>query len=391
MNKSAEFRAIKPSELDECLDLWGIVFERVGRGYFPPYFYGDPWFKPEYTRVAVVDGKIVSAVQICERRVRVGESEIVMGGIGNVGTYTEHRGHGYSTKLMEDTVRVMHENGIDFSVLFTGIQPFYERTGWRSVPQTMLAGRIKPDIKPIKGRYTIRESNWELDLPALQRIHNAFNDGISLATVRTSEYWEGYLHARFGQPQFTLIAESGGKPVGYIFFGWDKPNCWLKEIGWLPGEEECVRPLVHAAVSRALASENEMVHMNLPHEPEVLAGLAEAAENIEPREPMGMMCRIINMQSLSERILPELNRRATGVPDCAISLDTEFGSLEFTHGPLGAHDPIHIPLTQLELFCLLFGIKDVEELGLAIPREAGEIARMLFPKQRQVFWLADHF
>ena len=394
---SEEFRAIKPGELEECLDLWGIVFERVGRGYFPPYFQGDPWFRRAYTRVCAVDGKLVSTVQICERRVRVGNTELVMGGIGNVATLAEYRGRGYSQRLLSDCARVMQERGIDFSVLFTGIQPFYEKVLWRSVPQRMLNGIIRADLPKHDTRYATRVCDWSADLGAIRRIYDEFNAGRSFTTIRTPEYWTGYLPQRLGKPEFTLVAEDSHGVVGYVFYGRDAPNLWVKEIGWLPGHGACVQPLIRKVAKRARESGCESLHANLPHEPEVLSAIGEVAAKVEPREPMGMMCRITNMRSLSRRLLPEIARRAreSCVSDCALSLDTELGSLRFTvrHGAatLGAENPIRIPMSQLEFFCLLFGIKSAAELGMSIPGGARKIVEKLFPPGPFVFWLADHF
>ena len=383
-----EFRAIKRSEMEECLDMWGIVFERVGRQYFVPYFEGDPWFKRAYCRVCAVDGKIASAVQICERKVRVGEAELVMGGIGNVGTYAEYRGRGYSSRLMLDTVRVMKRHGMDFSVLFTGIQPFYEKALWRSVPQKFIHAE---DLSLRKSAYPyhIRSLDWDSDLPDLQAIYESFNKGRPLTTIRTDEYWKGYLRARFGDP--TLVAELNGKTVGYLHFAYDKPNCWPREIGYLQGHEACAGPLAREMIARC--PDVEKLTIVLPQEPEIMDAINGIAKKVEPREPMGGMFRIINIRSLGERLLPELNRR--DVPDGSISLDTEIGSLRLTikrgNISLGAENPIRAPLSQLEFFCLVFGIKSVEELGLPLREKARDILEALFPPQKPVFWLADHF
>ena len=393
-----EFRQIRPDELEECLDLWGNVFERVGRDYFIPYFYGDPWFKRVYTRVCSVDGKLVSAVQICERNVCVGDAEIVMGGIGNVGTYPEFRGRGYSSRLMEDTVRVMRKHGMDISVLFTGIQPFYESAGWCSVPQRILKAEITPELPDCaETRYSVRECNWAVDLAAISAIYDIFNKGRPLTTIRTPEYWSGYALPHFGKPEHTLVAEIEGKPVGYLFFGYDRPNCWLKEIGYLPGHEACAQVLTRGALSRAWEADIPTVRVNLPQEPEILDGTEQFVESIEAREPMGMMCRVINMHSLGERILPELERRAqeNQAPPGSISLETELGNLnlriEKGRVSLGAEDPVRIRISQSDFFCLLFGIKGVEELGLGMPGEVERILSALFPQQHPVFWLVDHF
>lgn len=397
---SAAFRAIKPNELDECLDLWGNVF-KVGRDYFPPYFYGDPWFKRVYCRVCAVDGKLVSVIQICERKVRIGEAELVMGGIGNVATLPEYRGKGYSQRLLADCARVMNEHRIDFSVLFTGIQPFYEKALWRSVPQKYLNAEgisVEKHAHP----YKIRTSDWDSDLPSLQAIYELFNKGRPLTTIRTDPYWRGYVRARFGDPEYCLIAELGGKTVGYLAFGYNKPTCWPREIGYIPGHEACVRPLFEEMIAvcptRGEApydSKVERLSMVLPHEPAIMAAIEGVARKIEVTEPMGGMFRITHMLSLAERLLPELDRRAKGCADGAISMGTELGSLKFTVSngrvTLGAKNPVRAPMSQLEFFCLLFGIKDAGELGLSLPDGAADIIPAIFPRQRPVFWGPDHF
>ena len=389
-----EFRAIRASELNECLDLWGNVFV-VDRDYFPPYFYGDPWFKRAYTRVALADGKIVSAMQICERRVRVGEAEIIMGGIGNVATYPDYRGRGYSQRLLWDCAKVMRDRRIDFSVLFTGIQPFYAKALWRSVPQRMFAGEPKVDIPSADPRYAIRAWDWDKDMQAVQRVSDAFNAGRPLTTVRTAEYWAGYLLSRFGKPESRFVAEFDGIVVGYMYVNRDADNCWLQEIGYLPEHKACAEALLFTAAGLAREVGSQNIRGNLPHEPEILAAIDKIADKIEITEPMGGMFRVTNMHSLAQRLLPELNRRAKRSPDGAISLDTELGSLRFAvrdgRATLGARNPVRVPVSQLEFFCLLFGIKDAGELGMSIPDKASGIIETIFPRQRPVFWGPDHF
>lgn len=389
-----EFRAIKQSELDECLDLWGNVFG-VGRDYFPPYFFGDPWFRRVYTRVAVADGKIASVIQICERRVRVGEAELTMGGIGNVATHPDYRGRGYSQRLLQDCAKIMRGRRMDFSVLFTGIMPFYEKVLWRSVPQRMFGGKPKADIPPPDSRYAIRPWDWEKDMSAVQRVYEAFNAGRSLTTVRTPEYWAGYVPSRFGKPQNRFVAELGGKVVGYIYVTCDLQNAWLQEIGYLPEHKACADALCIRAAEVVRDAGSKNIHANLPHEPEILAAMNKVIDQLEPMEPMGGMFRVTHMRSLSERILLELDRRAAKSPDGAVSLDTELGSLRFTvkngHAILGARNPVRVPVSQLEFFCLLFGIKDARELGMSIPEPAAGIINTIFARQRPVFWLPDHF
>ncbi|MHB1458612.1 MAG: GNAT family N-acetyltransferase, partial [Armatimonadota bacterium] len=160
---TVEYRAIRMTELDECLDLWDRAFAHTPREYFAPYIYNDPCFTPEYTRVCSVDGRLVSAVQICERRVRVGNVSLLMGGIGNVGTDPDVRGQGHSSRLLYDSIDAMRAAGIDFSVLYTGINPFYERLGWRGIPSRFYTGRLKESLDETQSE-RLRPCNWDEDI-----------------------------------------------------------------------------------------------------------------------------------------------------------------------------------------------------------------------------------
>jgi predicted acetyltransferase len=392
-----EFRAIRLDELDECLDLWGNVFERVGRNYFLPYLHGDPWFKLDYTRVCAVDGKLVSAVQICERKVSFGTADIVMGGIGNVATLPEYRGKGYSSRLLKDCVWVMRSHGIDFSVLFTGIQPFYERVGWRSVRVPFLSGRLKPEIRASSSRkYSVR-SRRDDDLEHLGTVYEAFNATRPLTTRRSSQYWDGYVRSHLGSPQNMLVAEHAGAIVGYVYVPSDKETFRVQEIGCLPGHERCIYSLVSHAASPVRRGGAESAWFNVPHEPVVLSALKRVTEKLEVNESQSGMYRLVDTHLLGARMLPELNRRAAQfvLPRIELSLDTELGCLEFTFDDqrviLGARDPIRVKLSQAEFFSLLFGFKPINEMELPIPFEAFQVISALFPRQRPVFWGFDHF
>ncbi len=394
-----EFRAIRPSEFEECLDLWEKVFAPVPRSLFVPYFHGDPWYRRAYTRVCEEDGRIVSAVQVVERRVYVGSAELVMGGIGNVATDPDYRGRGLNTRLLRDIIRVMRREGFDFSVLFTGICDFYARLGWRSVPIKYYAGNFRADLGAAATEYTVRPCVFRKDLPAIERVHESFNRHRAFTTIRTPEYWRGYVIPRFGAQEDTLVAEHSGSVVGYLYAQTHvkRGALQLQEAGCLRGHEACLRPLFRAAAMRAAERGATTFDLLPPEEPALFEAVEGVVKDLGFREYPGTMCLVTKMKSLGRRILPELQKRveASGLRSGSVSLDTEMGrlALTITDGRVapGAERPIRIPLSQPEFFCLLLGIKDIEELGIEAPTEAREIVSALFPRQRPVFWLPDHF
>lgn len=393
-----QFRALRQGELDECLNLWTRVFERTGRDYFVPYFEGDPRFKCEYTRVCLADDSIVSSVHICEREVRVGESLILVGGIANVATHPDFRRRGYGTRLMQDAVEVMGRDGMDCSILFTGIHPFYEKVGWCCVPVPSLSCALKTTLgEGSDSKYSTRTCEWPYDIPTIQLIHDEFNSRRPLTVVRDDDYWKGYALPRFGGPKSTLLAGTGGRVTGYLLYESEGENCWLREIGYLSDDEECVDVLVRTAASRSLDAGAKILHSRLPSEPAVLESLGRIADQMNHHDLKGMMCRIVNMKSLGKKILPELNRRArlNKSPSGSLRLRTELGSLDLTvrfgHVSMGAHAPQLVPLSQAEFFSLLFGIKSLYELRIDASSKSRGILNALFPPQCSVYWEPDGF
>jgi len=391
------FRAVKPSEFEECLDLWEKVFSPVPRSLFVPYFHGDPWYRGAYTRVCEEDGRIVSAVQVVERRVYVGSAELVMGGIGDVATDPDYRGRGYNTQCLRDSIRVMKRYGIDFSVLFTGICDFYGRLGWRSVPMRISSGSIRSELGSDSMDYVVRTCDFFKDLPALEEVHKSFSGGRPYTTVRTPDYWTGYVLPRFGAQENTLVAEYKGSVVGYLLGNSNGENSSIGELGYLPNHARSIGSLMRSNAVRMRDRGVKTINAYVPEEPQVLSAFRGVVDDFKVTESRGGMCLVTNMRSLGRRLLPELSRRAreSNPPSGPISLDTEMGSLSLTvaNGKVvqGGRQPTRVPISQPDFFCLLLGIKSVEELGIETTPKAREIISALFPRQRPAFWMPDHF
>lgn len=393
-----DFRAIQPSEFEDCLDLWSTVFVHTGRDYFLPYLYGDPWYNPEFTRVCVLDGKIVSALQICRREVRIGNHALTMGGIANVATHPEYRGRGYASQLLSDSLMIMPTHSIDFSVLFTGIQPFYERAGWCSLPLKRVTGELRENLPTGESpHYSFRTADWKYDVVKLLPIYEEFNQERPLTVVRTLDYWKGYSVPRFGAPKSTIIAEMKGRAVGYLYFQLDGENCWLYEIGFLRSEAECARALILNAAAQACTAGARRLWSNLPCESVIMDAFHSVVTNVDLREPTHMMCRVINMDSLKHKIVPELNARAsvTRPPSGIISLDTDYGNLilKVKRGRVSIAETSEsrIKMAQSQFFSLLFGVRSVRELSLNMTTTETAIIDALFPEQFPVYWQPDHF
>jgi len=392
---SENVRAIREGEYEECLALWDAVWPEDGRAYFARYFFGDANFQPEYVRVCIVDGRIVSAAQIVKRIVSCGDFTLTMGGIANVATLPEYRRRGYSRACLRQAVEVMESDAMDFSLLFTGTHALYEGLGWERDPSTCFEAKLRPHIQVPPPALRIREYATRDDA-AIHAIYGEYNDSRPGAVRRSAAYWrdwiglsEGRFHSR------AIVAESEGAVCGYCLYRLDGPASTLEvfEFGVMPPATGVVAALLgHAAVEAQSAGIRE-VSLPLHENPEVARTERWLFESGEVQSADSPMVRFLHRDSLLSGLAPELTMRwmEAGSPP---------GSLLFT-GPYGA--------ARIGAVGGFLRVEEVEESGGALgqadlfrmltgrglPASLSEIERRfaeaLFPPQEAWFWELDGF
>src|SRR5438046_2299997 len=111
-----EFRPARVSERGEVLDLLGQWYD--DRTFFARYNENDRAFRDELCLVARENGRLVSTVQIFDRRIRLMGHEVAMGGIGSVFTLKDFRKRGVASELMKLSIKTMEHEGFELSLLF---------------------------------------------------------------------------------------------------------------------------------------------------------------------------------------------------------------------------------------------------------------------------------
>jgi GNAT superfamily N-acetyltransferase len=104
--------------------------------------------------LAFVEGRLVSALEIAVRRGSVGGEPVKLGLLGGVITAPRWRGRGYGSALLEYAARfICAELGCEFGFLICGegLVAFYERLGWRLLPNTCVydqpGGKVEGELK----------------------------------------------------------------------------------------------------------------------------------------------------------------------------------------------------------------------------------------------------
>lgn len=308
-----EYRAIQVGEEPACIDLWKSVF-RASQDYFPRYF-ADPHWKPDYTRVCAVEGQLVAAVQIVRRWVHVHGEMLPMAGIANVATLPEHRGKGHSTRLLKEANAVMDTEDFLFGLLFTGIQDFYARLGWSSMPGSEW---IAPPSSCELPEWIFREAQEE-DIPRLAYFHSLFSARLNGTVHRDQDYWREWV--LMGRPEWRqgfYLVEREGEIRGYLRikqypkrdeqgqeFGVEEVA--LSEVGVDPSDSDALQAIIGFAIDGAYRVNADRCAIDLPNQ-----GFESLIHSVSPQAlpqtDEGAMVRLCSYERLLnalERVAPD--------------------------------------------------------------------------------------
>jgi N-acetylglutamate synthase-like GNAT family acetyltransferase len=394
----AEFRAIREEEREACLDLWCTVFPGAGRDYFRRYFYGDVEWLPYYTQVAVLDGKLVSSVHICKRVVACGDFQLTMGGIANVATLPEHRGQGYNTECLRRAVGIMEADAMDFSLLGTGINAFYERVGFATLHHDSLYGPIRADFAPRPTPVVLRPAT-AADLPTVQAIYAEYNRQRPYTVQRTEAYWRDWVRVSPERIPETLLVATlpDGTVQGYVRYHLsDRDVADVTELGVRTADADTLTSaLLEAVAERARAAQKAQLHFGIAQEPDVAA----AARTILAEENWYThkhdMVRLLHRENLLRAVALGLNERwiAAGRPGGALTFETPYGPVRLdANGTFLRAEPVEEAteaLGQAMLFVLLFGLTAPEQA--MTDTALHPLLAALFPRRPAIYWNADGF
>lgn len=181
-----KFRIADEADLPNLLELWTAVLN-PDTAVFTSMYHSCPSIKRR-TFVAEFEGKIVASVQLFILPVRDEMYKpVFIGAIANVSTSPDFRHKGLSTKLLNDAYEDMKAAGCAWSYLFTGIAPFYERLGWRSLHRTLLSVKLK------KGMFEDVQSDVSIwPEPDVDRLHELNESSFvsPLTQIRTDLDWK---------------------------------------------------------------------------------------------------------------------------------------------------------------------------------------------------------
>jgi N-acetylglutamate synthase-like GNAT family acetyltransferase len=392
VSAEVEVRPVREQEITQVLALWRAVWPDAPPGHFDRYFTGDENFQPEYTRIAVADGRVVSAAHVVRRTVSCGDAVLTLGGLANVATAPEFRGRGFASRVTEAALAVMAGDAMDLALLFSSEPGLFERFGFERLPAEAVSGAIRQKPAHTYGYATVRPYE-DRDDAVLHLVHAVFNRHRPLAVRRSEPYWRDWVGAYRGQsPHRARVAEVEGAVVGYCLHDLDVDAGLVKvrEFGVRPGAEAALGALLDEAAEDGLRHGLPGMRLPLPDHPAVAEAATRLLVDREAVLSRFPMVRLLNGENLLWGLLPELTDRwaragapegrlALGLPTGPVALSGVAGSLRVS--PSAEDDQL---LGQADFVQLLMG-----RLPSSVKSEV--FARALFPPLGGWFWELDAF
>lgn len=367
-----EVRAIRESEREECLEFWCTVFPGdQNEAYFRRYFYGDVEWLPYYTQVGVLDGKIVSAAHICKRVVACGEYTLTMGGLANVSTLAEHRGKGYNTQCVKQAVQIMEADAMDFSLLGTGINAYYERVGYATWPTFCGSGVIRVDFDPDLPAIEVRPASAS-EAPILREFYRQYNRTRPITVRRDASYWREWIGvSEAGIPDAFRIALKNDVPIGYV-----KTEPFRTESREEPSADgtrvvelcisddapaDTILSLLAAAAKESIGAGRRVLQLEVGDEAVVEEAANRLLTDYRVAAANDKMTRLLHRENLLRGFAPLWNERwiANGRPHGVMVFQTPYGPVRIdAEGALlriETTDETTGAMPQSSLFGLLFG------------------------------------
>lgn len=271
-------------------------------------------------RLGERDGRVVAALYVARSRLRVGQGYLVKGDVGDVAVDPLLHGQGVGTAMMQDTVAWMRRQDYDISRL-GGLVRFYSRFGYEPFVRRYVEFYLRPGVgagaatahpayleEPAQSHvYPLEAADW----PQCRAIDEECN------AWRTGAFLDG----------------GGGSPPAQalVFREGDQVQAWLSLVehpidrtefesrltigggAWRRGRADALAALVAHVLRLGHARGHDHISARLPFDTELFTALTAAElpyKAVELHEAAAAtMVQVLNLRSLFEHLLPELERR----------------------------------------------------------------------------------
>ena len=393
-----EIKNLTKDRYDETIDMLDRNFTAATGDYFRRHQLGDPSYTYDQGRIVLVDGRVVSHVQVFHRTMRYGAGRIEVGAIADVGTDPDHRRQGYADSLLRNSVQYMRDNEQPLSLLYTGTPALYEKSGWIVVPATVLEADVPSEAGPGPRGYVIKPFETEF-FRVLASFYDEAMSNVVGPLDRSIEYFTKQPDWLNGSRDVRWdVIYKVGHPAGYVRTAVRDNMLTILDV--CGTSAEVIRVACSHVVRRAIDSGREMIRGRMSPTSMFAQEFGDFADFRLVKSDSQMM-RLNDLDGLLHGALPEFHRRrrhnplnhspvAIKVGDATARIELPAGTAKLA-APRG-DEPI-LDLTEEQFLHLLMGLEGSLEPVRASDLNASTKVQLegIFPETGHVFWEADAF
>ena len=331
------FRKATKNDADSIFRVLASAFQLIDGDFKWRNMRGLAYNATESFLVLCKDEKIIGTVMISPHWLKVGSVNVLKGDVGEVAVLRELHGQGYGTRLMQECVRYLSENGFHLSRL-GGLVKFYKRFGYVPFPRRYYefllndvkagASTISPDRLinlPIEHEKNVRLYHPVRDWQAHNDLYDDFNKNRSGSLVE----WRGDSPPATGEPDpnaLRFVYDEDGKVLGYLFAGEYpyEPSPFEAKVTIYDSAFDLNKPYAFTALMAYTLKESikrgaQRATARLPFDPLIQKSLVDAELSYSLQELQSSvasnMMLVIDFKGLIKTILPELSIRIANAPN----------------------------------------------------------------------------
>jgi hypothetical protein len=249
---------------------------------------------------------MVSHAVILHRGVYVGPQVITVAGITAVATHPAYQRQGFGSRVVQDAIRLIRQQGYDMAMLTTRVPDFFLRFGLREVPKvdgfecsSSALARLEAD------GYRVMPLDYSRDWRAISQVYRLYSTGMTGLQVRDARFWETWprrgtfphgFSSRLGA--IGLLAARGEELVAYLAgsMSTEQSHLSVSDLAHRPGHEEAALMLLREAAQRYLDSGSGRAVLQVGGNAPVLSRLQKAGVPVEVEVGPGLMVSITSKE-----------------------------------------------------------------------------------------------
>ena len=235
MESNYDYKTLDSHSTDEVKKLWQYCFDDTPsfvEWYFKHYYH------PSNTLGAFLknkeqDSSLQAAIQLIPYTLFLRHSAVPVSYIVGVSTAPHARGGGIGKGLLLSSLEKMRSKGHFLSLLMPFEGSFYYPYDWQFAYFHHKYSLDLEELGLLRGSFGTFEKIDPINhLATLQEIYLQFVSSKHAYVLRNEQNWKHFIQDLDLENGFCYLLKNEGKPVGYVFYSFDKENILIREMAY---------------------------------------------------------------------------------------------------------------------------------------------------------------